>query len=1102
MTVALVRVPAPRRRGALPKLPKPRGLQGVARRPIPIDGASRRFKKAIAETVHALERAIMAELRREGALGKLARAGEDYRERHGEKAPVGRSGRPLGSERARRVLPVFETEEFRSVGRLFKNDIDDWRLELETVLRDQYVRLYNIGGRGARLKLKVSGSFDLRNPLILDALEERANLISGISNSVYDRLRTVLAEEFYVFGNSPLEVAKVLEQEFTFLSRDRAELIARTETLAITSQAQHEVYEASGVEWERWITTLDGKERPDHFEAHGQIKSIDDVFVVGGEELRYVGDPEASLEQTANCRCDQIPIVTEDQILSDALVWRGDNDPDEFSKERIAAQEEEAIAAAKRLIDFLAEGAVKHLPGQHDQSEHGARGSEAEKPSLHRYPAHGRVRELERTIANSPVEKFFVVSKDGKIINQGSGSGGRVSFRTSDIGRYRGSISTHNHPGGRSFSAEDVIAGSMLDQAEIRVITPKKRIYRIQPKSGKWPTPEAIRAAFQAEDAKVTSRLLRDVEKGKITIEEANLEHHHRVWERIAPGLGLVYERVDEKSGEKHLGPGPHPSGTPQAVHGFGGESGKVLEKMGERLGKFEKAYSLSGDLNEVFKDENAKRYLGGFERVHKKFTNGWVKNSTDDVGLAGRVLAGVATTEEVDRFAKALGVKPEKAQEYVALRYLITQKALAQTRRPEEEQVFRGLRGAQAKEIADQLAAGAKTVKVSVRSISSFTSAEKTARLFANYAGSTVNPKSTNAVTLSIKVPRDRILAHWRVDEKLGGYGEDEVVVWDDDGTVEFRAEDIQVLAHEKRRLQKAVRLISIDEGENDNWLQTTVINATGRERLSDDEFAAEIAATPDDSDLEPEDFQKHEKSGCQLCGVSHRYGNKAGCPCPEPPGRPGPCACEGEGAAAGGTPSAAPRTYKDAVSRLHERARQLDPEVTAAFQRALQASGGMAEGLEFRIKQSLARAEDKLREKEQAPGEGASAPERYLHDMLRYTATFDANNYTSGRDRLVAAMERQGYSLLLDKNYWRGESYKGENLVFTHPSGFNFEMQIHTPDSYRIKEVVNHKLYEEARRPGTSRERFDELDARMRDNWRGIRIPPGAETRGNPAT
>jgi len=636
----LVRVPEPRRRGAIPKLPRPRGLSGVVRRAIPIDGAGRRFKKEIAETVRVFERRTMAHLRSEGFLGELARASDKYRERHGEKAPVGRSGRPLGAERARRILPVFETDEMKAVGRLFKADADDWRIELEAVLRDQYVRLYNIGGRGARLKLNVSGSFNLRNPFILDALEERANLISGISDSVYDRLRTVIAEEFYVFGNSPLDVAKTLEQEFTGLSRDRAELIARTETLAVTEEASHTVYESSGVAYQRWLTTLDGKERISHFEAHGQIVEIDQPFELDDEqegpiELLFPGDPAGPISAIANCRCSTIPIVTEDQIISEAHVWRGDVDPDEFSKERIAEREEQAAVAAEKRVAAYAE--------------------------------------------------------------------------------------------------------------------------------------------------------------------LARLQKEHRPMFSNDPGELMI--RADE--------------------------------------------------------------------------------------------------------------------QDVVDFRELMARRA-------------------------------------------------------------------------------------------------------------------------------------------------------------------------------------------CIFCGVSHRHGNKAGCPCPEPPGRPGPCACEGGGTAGGAEKPSGGRDFKGQVKALHEQAKKLDREITPAFSDAVANSGGQALGLDFRVKESLARAEEKLREKTAHEQLGEqSKPEEHLHDMLRYTVAWSPENYSAGRETFLAEMKAKGYNVYdsKDKNYWQSDVYKGENYAFQHPTGFTFEIQMHTGDSYRTKES-NHRMYEELRRQGTSPERAKELVVRMRESWRNVQIPSGAMLRGRSTT
>jgi hypothetical protein len=332
------------------------------------------LRKKIAATVKVFSARTMGKLEGSGLLSDLARDAQKWRERIGKKAARGRSGRELGRERARLIEPLFETDEVRAIGRLFGTEADDWRIELEATLLKDYVKLYNAGGRGARLKLRVSGSFELHSPFILEALEERANLISGISDSVYDRLRTVIAEEFYLNGKGPLEVAKLLEQEFSYLSRERAELIAHQETLAITEEAQQAVYEASGVPFKRWLTTLDGRERPDHFEAHGQIVAVEDPFIVGGEELQHPGDSSASLEQTARCRCDDIPIVTEDQLISDAHVWDGDNDPDEFSKERLAMldeDEEQVAVAGGKMLPW-----AKHLPGGHDQSTHGRGGGE------------------------------------------------------------------------------------------------------------------------------------------------------------------------------------------------------------------------------------------------------------------------------------------------------------------------------------------------------------------------------------------------------------------------------------------------------------------------------------------------------------------------------------------------------------------------------------------------------------------------------------------------------------------------------------------------------------------------------------------------------
>jgi len=52
-----------------------------------------------------------------------------------------------------------------------------------------------------------------------------------------------------------------------------------------------------------WMSRLDGNERPAHHDAHKQIVALDQPFLVGGEQLRFPGDPRVSFGNWINCRC-------------------------------------------------------------------------------------------------------------------------------------------------------------------------------------------------------------------------------------------------------------------------------------------------------------------------------------------------------------------------------------------------------------------------------------------------------------------------------------------------------------------------------------------------------------------------------------------------------------------------------------------------------------------------------------------------------------------------------------------------------------------------------------------------------------------------------
>lgn len=92
----------------------------------------------------------------------------------------------------------------------------------------------------------------------------------------------------------------------------RAEVIARTESLAAVHRGNHEMFmqavDAGQIEEgqvERtWQTAKDERVRGSHAAMHGQKRGLKEAFVSGlGNSLMYPGDASAPAADTAQCRC-------------------------------------------------------------------------------------------------------------------------------------------------------------------------------------------------------------------------------------------------------------------------------------------------------------------------------------------------------------------------------------------------------------------------------------------------------------------------------------------------------------------------------------------------------------------------------------------------------------------------------------------------------------------------------------------------------------------------------------------------------------------------------------------------------------------------------
>ena len=98
-----------------------------------------------------------------------------------------------------------------------------------------------------------------------------------------------------------------------------AERAARTGTISTSNAGAHSAHEdADSVVGEQWLTSIDGRERDSHAQAHQQVVAVGTSFDVGGVYLDHPGDPLAPVSEIANCRCATAAVFA-DQLSESQL---------------------------------------------------------------------------------------------------------------------------------------------------------------------------------------------------------------------------------------------------------------------------------------------------------------------------------------------------------------------------------------------------------------------------------------------------------------------------------------------------------------------------------------------------------------------------------------------------------------------------------------------------------------------------------------------------------------------------------------------------------------------------------------------------------------
>lgn len=160
-----------------------------------------------------------------------------------------------------------------------------------------------------------------------------------------------------------------------------------------------------------------------------------------------------------------------------------------------------------------------------------------------------------------------------------------------------------------------------------------------------------------------------------------------------------------------------------------------------------------------------------------------------------------------------------------------------------------------------------------------------------------------------------------------------------------------------------------------------------------------------------------------------------------------------------------------------------KFEPLVAQTLSELATFNGGDLVGLQYRLKsvESLSR-------------KMADQPGVPINDALRYTMRFDEANFTESTKATRADLQNQGYKSLVIRNTFKdGQPYKGINSTFLTPEGEMFELQFHTQESFKMKDIINHPLYEQQRLLPLTGPTWTNLRNQMIQNSSSVPNPPG---------
>lgn len=129
--------------------------------------------------------------------------------------------------------------------------------------------------------------------------------LEGRLRDVFEELGLEIDEE-YIQHTSEEIIDTTIEHysEEEYFDDERALDIAENESSNVINKRNFKKAKKEGKQFKQWVTENDDAVRLEHRLVEGEVKKIDEYFIVGGELMLYPRDPNGSAWNTIRCRCD------------------------------------------------------------------------------------------------------------------------------------------------------------------------------------------------------------------------------------------------------------------------------------------------------------------------------------------------------------------------------------------------------------------------------------------------------------------------------------------------------------------------------------------------------------------------------------------------------------------------------------------------------------------------------------------------------------------------------------------------------------------------------------------------------------------------------